>query len=173
MAGRKRKPAALKRGKSETQEHLNKREDVEKSIRGNDNLVYKVDNLPSNAQSYYDVIVNAYKDINILSNLDIPLIKEMSYVCARLEEVENLINHDDILIPVYNKKTNEIEYYHEHSAFALQNKLFKQFTSLAGQLGMSPSSRAQIAELKMQNEQKEKDPLTNAISGVDGDDDEE
>lgn len=173
MAGRKRKPAALKRGKSETQEHLNKREDVEQSIRGNNDLVYEVNDLPRDAQSYYDVIVDAYKDINILSNLDIPLIKEMSFVCARLEEVENLINRDDILIPVYNKKTNEIEYYREHSAFSLQNKLFKQFTSLAGQLGMSPSSRAQIAELKMQKEQKEQDPLTNAISGVDSDDDEE
>ena len=173
MAGRKRKPAALKRGKSETQEHLNKREDVEQSIRGDNNLVYGVDDLPRNAQLYYDVIVNAYRDINILSNLDIPLIKEMSFVCARLEEVENLINREDILIPVYNKKTNEVEYYREHSAFPLQNKLFKQFTSLAGQLGMSPSSRAQIAELKMQREEKEQDPLTNAISGVDGDDDEE
>lgn len=174
MAGRKRKPAALKRGKSETKEHLDERQDVETSIQGKDDLVYNGVKLSdSDAQEYYNIITDNYKEVHILSNLDIPLIKEMSYVCARLDSVEKIISQEGIVVPVINKKTNEIEYYSEHGLYSLENKLLKQFTMLAGQLGMSPSSRAQLAELKMINHDKETDPLNTAISGVDSDDDEE
>jgi len=173
LAGRKRKPAALKKGKSETKEHLNERAEVESDIRGDDDLVYGLSNLPEGAQEYYNIIVESYKSVKILSNLDIPLIKEISYVCSRLDQVESLINEESLISPVMNKKTGEVEYWQEHSLYNLENKLLKQFTTLAGQLGMSPSSRAQLAELKMQNQAKEEDPLNSAIAGVDSDDEEE
>ena len=159
-SGRNRMPASMKKGKSESKEHLEERADIEAQMAGEANRVYRERpaTLDERGQEWYDFITKNLENIsNILGDLDIPLVTQTADALARMEEATKLINQYGLTTEstdkygnIFLKKNPAIDIYQSYNAI---------FIKMASQLGMSPSARANLAELKMQSEGATKDPL--------------
>lgn len=159
---RPRKPASLKKGKSETKQHLEAREEVEQSLKGNSDLVFSVpDQLDELGEAYYKFLVEELRDANILSNLDIPILTQTSDALSKMEQADRLISEEGLLYYKYDKEGNQEP--KEHPAVGIKQKYLTQFRALSTQLGLSPSSRASLAEMNMQKEEDEEDPVLKVI----------
>jgi len=155
---RPRKPAEVKKGKSESKEHLDERAEIENKLKGGTDIVYS--SAPSTLDElgvkYYWFIVEQLKPVNILSNLDIPVITQTADALSQLDQLDIIIHRDGLTVLKTDKWGENII---EHPAIATKMKYFNLFKVLATQLGLSPSSRAQLAEMSMTQEENEKDPI--------------
>ena len=159
---RPRKPASLKKGKSETKQHLEAREEVEQSLKGNSDLVFSVpDQLDELGEAYYKFLVEELRDANILSNLDIPILTQTSDALSKMEQADRFISEEGLIYYKYDKEGNREP--KEHPAVGIKQKCLTQFRALSTQLGLSPSSRASLAEMNMQKEEDEEDPVLKVI----------
>lgn len=162
---RPRKPASLKAGKSETKEHLDERALVEEELKGDDDLVYS--SIPSSldalGQRYYMFIVDELKSSKVLANLDIPIITHTADALSRMEQLDLILNESGLMEYTKDKFGNDIV--KEHPAVNTKMKYLSQFRGLSTQLGLSPSARSQLAEMKMQDKQEAEDPLLAALGG--------
>lgn len=159
---RPRKPASLKQGKSETKQHLEAREEVEQSLKGRSDLVFSVPNqLDELGEAYYRFLVEELRDANILSNLDIPILTQTADALSKMETADEIIKREGLIWEKEDKYGN-IEP-KEHPAVGIKQKYLNQFRALSTQLGLSPSSRASLAEMNMQKEEDEEDPVLKVI----------
>lgn len=161
---RPRKPASLKKGKSETQEQLAIRAEAEKRLMGNANLIADVpEYLDPLAQAYYKFLVTELEISDILSNLDIPLLEQTADCLSKMRQCDDIINEEGIIIEQQDRYGNEQT--KEHPAVATKQKYLNQFRALSGQLGLSPASRAQLAGMKVEKKEEEEDPLLRVLRG--------
>lgn len=161
---RPRKPATLKKGKSESQEQLEIRAEAERRLMGNDNLISEVpDYLDELAQAYYNFLVTELEISDILSNLDIPLLEQTADCLSKMRQCDDIINEEGIIISQTDRYGNDVT--KEHPAVATKQKYLNQFRALSGQLGLSPASRAQLAGMKIENKEIEEDPLLKVLRG--------
>lgn len=159
---RPRKPASLKKGKSESKQHLEAREEVEQSLKGSSDLVFSVpDQLDELGEAYYRFLVEELRDANILSNLDIPILTQTADALSKMEQADQFIRDEGLLYYKYDKEGNQEP--KEHPAVGIKQKYLTQFRALSTQLGLSPSSRASLAEMNMQKEEDEEDPVLKVI----------
>lgn len=159
---RPRKPASLKQGKSESKEHLDERADFEEEIRGDAD---KLKNIPSSLDDlgakYYIFIIDELEISGILANLDIPIITQAADSLSKMDQLDEILKTSPMIYDTYDKMGNLIP--KEHPAIGAKMKYMTQFRALATQLGLSPSSRAQLAEMNMNKKIDEEDPLLKAL----------
>ena len=78
-----------------------------------------------------------------------------------MEQADQFIRDEGLLYYKYDKEGNQEP--KEHPAVGIKQKYLTQFRALSTQLGLSPSSRASLAEMNMQKEEDEEDPVLKVI----------
>lgn len=165
VSGRNRLPASMKQGKSETKEHLNKRADLEAQMAGEANQVYQEipDSLDEGGREWYSFIVHNLENIsNILGDLDIPLVTQTADALSKMDQANVSIKVNGLMIDTMDRNGNIMP--RKNPAVDVYKMYNDIFVKMSSQLGMSPSARAQLAELKLQEASDEKDPLLAALS---------
>lgn len=159
---RPRKPASVKAGKSETKEDLNERAEVEKEMAGNDDLVWIVpDDIDDYAQEYYQFLINEFSESGFLSNLDVPLLSQTADCLSKMKQADEILAREGIKYDSYDKFGNTIP--KEHPMVKTKLAYLTQYRALCGQLGLSPSARASLSQLKVEAKEEEEDPLLAAL----------
>lgn len=162
--GRKKKPASLKRGNSESQEELKERASIEDDLRGDaDRVANTPEWLDELGKKYYDFIVSELEISGILSNLDMPLIAQTADSLSRMRACDEVLNREGLLVTHIDRNGLEVE--REHPLVGTKHKYLNQFRQLSIELGLSPSSRAALASLKIEHKEEEEDPLLKILSG--------
>ncbi|HDR4366792.1 TPA: phage terminase small subunit P27 family [Bacillus cereus] len=155
---RPRKPASLKQGRSESSKDLKARQEQEKRLMGNDDKLHIVpDYLDSLAQAYYKYLVTELEISGVLTNLDIPLLEQTADAMSKIRQCDDIINAEGLRIKQKDKYGKDVV--KEHPTVKTKMAYLGQFKSLSTQLGMSPSSRAQLAGMQVQAKEEEADPL--------------
>lgn len=155
---RPRKPAQVKAGKSETKEHLNERSKVEEQMAGNNDRIKDVpETLDSLGKEYYKILIGDLSEAAFLSNLDIPLLTQTADCLSKMQQADEIIDEDGIMYVTYDKMGNKIP--KEHPMVGTKQKYLNQYRALCTQLGLSPSARASLSEMKVQAAKNEEDPV--------------
>lgn len=161
---RQRKPACLKQGKSESKAQLKQREQIEKMLSGDDDLVYSVpQNLDSKAQVFYQFIVEELRHSNILTNIDIPLIEQTADCLSKMRECDILIEKMGLFYEELDRYGNSKIV--ENVAMKTKLNLMTKYSQYCNALGMSPSSRAALASKKAEVKEEQQDPLLKILRG--------
>ncbi|MDC7762664.1 phage terminase small subunit P27 family [Priestia aryabhattai] len=156
--GRPRKPAFLKKGRSETKAELAERAEQENKLMGaTDKLDIVPQYLDPLAQAYYKYLVKELEISGLLTNLDIPLLEQTADSLSKLRQCDDIINADGVLISTFDRNGNEIV--KEHPTVKTKMAYLNAFKTLSIQLGMSPSARAQLAGMQIEKKEEETDPL--------------
>ncbi len=99
----------------------------------------------------------------LLSNLDIPVLEQTADSLSKIRDCDEHLNTEGLVI------TRTDRYGHENTIenpyVKIKMAYLNQFRSLANQLGLSPSSRAALAGKKIEEKEKEEDPLLKILSG--------
>ena len=163
---RPRKPGSLKAGKSETKSHLEERAKVEEEMSGNNDLLDEAPEiLDEDGQAYYYFLIEQLSDSGILSNLDIPVLTQTADCLSKMDQADRIINSNPEGIMIKGIDRNGNEYIKEHPAVNTKQKYLNQFRALSTQLVLSPSSRASLAEAKIQKEKDSEDELMKILGG--------
>lgn len=153
-----RKPAEVKAGKSETKEHLDERAKVEEEMAGNKDRITNVPEiLDSLGKEYYKVLIEDLSEAAFLSNLDIPLLTQTADCLSKMQQADEIIDEAGLMYVTYDKMGNAIP--KEHPMVGTKQKYLNQYRALCTQLGLSPSARASLSEMKVQAAKNEEDPV--------------
>jgi P27 family predicted phage terminase small subunit len=79
------------------------------------------------------------------------------YSLSKLKQCDDIINKNGLIIKQIDRFGNEVT--KEHPAIKVKVKYMNVYKSLSTQLGMSPSSRAQLAGMQLKAKEDEEDPL--------------
>lgn len=161
---RRKLPASLKTGATETKKQLKERHEVEQSLKGGNDLVYATPtHLDPMAKMYYEFLVDELKPTEILANLDIPLLEQTADCLSKIRQCEQMI---DSLGLFYEEQDR---YGHtkvvENVAVKTKMNLLTKYVQFSNLLGLSPSSRAEIASKKIEAQQNQEDPLLKILNG--------
>lgn len=160
---RSKKPASLKSGNTESKAQLEERASKEKSLNGNDDLVSHIpEHLDELAKEYYKFLVEELQIGEILSNLDIPLLEQTSDCLSKMRKADEYIKKEGILVEQHDRNSNIIV--KEHPAVNTKQKYLNQFRALSTQLGLSPASRAQLADMQKDKDDNDADPLLEILN---------
>jgi len=163
---RPRQIASGKKGKSETKEHLDARAIVEEEMRGEDSLLRQAPSwLDEYGVIYYHFMLDQMEQFDFLGNLDIPVVAQTADCLSKMQQLDEYLKEPDtdLIIHIYDKQGNDVP--KENPAIGTKLKYLVQFRALATQLGLSPSSRAQLAEMQIQEGVQEKDVVDAIING--------
>lgn len=164
MGGRPRKPASSRVGNWGNKEDKEKAIELEKEIKGKDDKIFEIpENLDEVGKIYYQFLVEELKETGVLSNLDIPLLTQTSDCLSKMQQADEILNQSGLMISEQDRYGNEK--LKEHPMVKTKQNYLSQFRALATQLGMSPSSRAQLAELKLSKQQNDSDPVLQLLNG--------
>ena len=153
-----RKPAEVKAGKSETKEHLDERAKVEEEMAGNNDRIKDVPEiLDTLGKEYYKVLIEDLSEAAFLSNLDIPLLTQTADCLSKMQQADEIIDEAGLMYVTYDKMGNKIP--KEHPMVGTKQKYLNQYRALCTQLGLSPSARASLSEMKVQAAKNEEDPV--------------
>lgn len=145
-----------------TKADLKKMDAIEKQLRGSNDLIDSApETLSELGKHYYYFIVSELSERDILSNLDIPLIEQTADCLDKMQIADNLLNEEGMFIDAIDSKGNRFK--KEHPAVATKQKYLNQFRFCTGQLGMSPSSRAQMAQSKHEAKIEAEKPLSKVL----------
>ena len=160
---RPRKPASLNKSKKYTKAEKAEMAAMEEELKGDDDQVKDIPNhLDEMAKQYYAFIVTELEVSDLLSNLDIPLIEQTADCLSKMRQADEIINEEGIMIIEFDRNGNEVR--KEHPMVGTKQKYLNQFRAVFTQLGMSPSSRASLALINLENNQKDQDPLLNLLN---------
>lgn len=168
--GRPKKPAVIKKGQSESKEQLESRALIEEKLRGGDDLVYDYvpKTLSEDSQNYYRFIIRELKVSGILSNLDIPVLEEISYLLGEIIALKSDIKEQGRMLQKVDRNGNSFPI--ENPAINTYIKYLDRFNKLAAQLGLNPASRATLAAMNVDEQIQEDDPVAKALSDTEDSD---
>lgn len=157
------KPASLTVGNSETKKQKEERELMEQSLKGQVNMVYSVpEHLDDMAKIYYEFIVEELRYANILTDIDIPIVEQTADCLSKIRQCDDMINKLGLFYE------EEDRYGHtkvvENVAVKTKLNLLTKYGQFCVQLGLSPSSRANLASKKIEAKQNEDDPLLQILN---------
>lgn len=162
------KPAALKETKGPNRDRNNTKAEIEKmrkaedELKGNSEKVSDTpDYLSDLAKEYYEFIVSEMEVSGVLSNLDIPVVVQMSETLAMIRECDADIQENKMFYFEPDRNGREIR--KKNPAVDIRDKSINQFKQLAIQLGMTPASRSNLASLNIEKQKEEDDPLMKAL----------
>ena len=161
---RARKPASLKKGKSETKEQLQRREEIERQLMGNSDDVKSIPEYLSDEEKiYYTWLVNEIEISGILTNLDKPLIEQTANCLHVMRQCDDHIRTNGILVPKIDRFGNMAE--KENPCIKVKLNYQTKYAALCNQLGLSPAARSALAGKQMEAKQTEEDPLLKVLRG--------
>lgn len=101
---RKRAPDAVKKGNSESKSQLKKRQEIEKSLKGNDDKIGKAPKYFTKEETiYYDFLVEELKHLEgIISNIDAPLLHQVATILnilnKQIEKGKSVYEERDFIV---------------------------------------------------------------------------
>ena len=143
---------------NDSKEDLKKMVDQEKKMRGdNDKVSIPPDTLSDLGKACYTFIIEEIANIDMLSNLDIPMIEQTADCLEKMKILDDTLNEDGMFIEARDSRGNE--FIKEHPAVKTKMSYINQFRYLSAQLGMSPASRAQMAQANVEAKKEEAKPI--------------
>lgn len=133
-----------------TKEEKENRQENENSLKGKADNIFPPDYLNSNQVALFNYIKNELAESNLLSNLDIYILASCVISIDRLQSIENMINKKPGLI-----MNNQL--------MSAKDKYTKDFYRCCNELSLSPQSRAKLANINIQAQEKKEDPLIQAL----------
>ena len=134
----------------------------EKAMKGDNDLITEApDTLSELGKEYYNYLVKELIQRDILSNLDIPILEQTADCLDKMQIADDRLNKDGLFQNAVDARGNK--FLKEHPAVATKQKYLNQFRYCAGQLGLSPSSRAQIAQNAFDNQKEQEKPLSKLL----------
>lgn len=166
------KPANLKTGKDLNKEELEQRQQAEENITANigDDLLQEVPStLGEIGRAYYLFILEQLKTAGVLSNIDRPILTETAQILEYAEKAKlDIEKYGQMYETADGRGMMKLV---KNPAVDIYNTMMNQFKTFGTQLGLSPSSRATLGALNVQQAVNEINPLLQALS--DDDEDEE
>lgn len=151
---------------SGNKDKLNKRIEMEESLRGGDDKVYKPPkHLNKNTKKVYKAIVEELKQSGILTNVDSYILETTADAIVRMRNCTILIDTYGELIDRTDKRTKQVELM-KNPAITAYKDYQQIFLQGCRELGMSPSQRAKIGQLNI--EKAEEDGLNDLIMKMRG-----
>ena len=80
-----------------------------------------------------------------------------------MRECDKNIQEEGLWYYEFDRNSNEVK--KKNVAVDIKDKALNQFKQLAVQLGMTPSSRTNLAALNVEKQEKEDDPVLNILNG--------
>lgn len=133
-----------------TKEEKENRQENENNLKGKADNIFPPDYLTSNQVALFDYIKNELAESNLLSNLDIYILSSCVIAIDRLQAIESMINKKPGLI-----MNNQL--------MSAKDKYTKDFYRCCNELSLSPQSRAKLANINIQAQEKKEDPLLQAL----------
>lgn len=156
--GKARKPAGLKKGKSESKEQLKRREEIEKQLMGSDDNVRNIpEYLSAEEQIYYRWLTNEIEIAGIITNLDIPLLEQTANCLHIMRQCDDNIRDNGILVQKIDRFGNIED--KPNPAIKIKLDYQTKYATLCNQLGLSPASRATLAGRQAEVKAEEGDAL--------------
>lgn len=154
-------PAYLKlenKSHHHNQDELKRMINEEKKLRGDNDMVEEPpETLSDLGKAYYTFIVTELVKRDVLSNLDIPIVEQAADCLDKMQQLDEVLNKEGMFIEARDSKGNE--FIKEHPAVKTKQTYLNQFRYVAGQLGMSPASRAQMAQANVEAKKEEAKPI--------------
>ena len=161
---RKKKPITLLRDTSINNETRDKLKSIEDKLRGNaDDLIdvpYYLDDL---AKQYYIFLINELEISDLLCNLDKPILEQTADCLSKIRKADEIINKEGIQISQFDRYGNEKNV--ENPMVKTKMTYLQRYQTLSNELGLSPSARASLASLKLEQKQEMADPLLQVLRG--------
>lgn len=111
---------------------------------GSDSLITEApDTLSEVGRLHYYYIVRELLKRDIIVNLDIPILGQISDCLEKMDICDQILNEEGLFIEARDSRGNKI--FKEHPAINTKQKYMNQFKYIVAQLGMSPASRASMA----------------------------
>lgn len=148
--GRPSKSAKVLHPRSQTQEEINGRIEVEEKLKGNDNKVEPSNRLNANQKKIFKYIVGEMAASKILGNLDTFILETCCIAIDRLQGIEKIIN-------------NDFDRICDKELMAAKNKYTSDFFKCCGELSLSPQSRAKMGIIAVNQKLEETDPLLKVL----------
>lgn len=140
-----------------TKDEIEKRKEVEESIKGNDDKINSPPEYLNKCQKeIYQYVISELSNTNILNNLDVFILSTCAIAVERLQFIESSINKKTSLI--MNKEL-----------MSAKDKYTKDLYRCCNELSLSPQSRAKLGNLALQNKEEKEDPLLKILAGEDDD----
>ncbi len=163
--GRPKMPGSLidpKKNHKYNKEDVERMKKAEDKLKGESEKVSEVPEYLSDlAKQYYSFIVNEMEVSGVLSNLDIPVVVQISETLAMIRECDEDIKKDGLFYFEPDRNGKEVK--KKNVSVDIRDKALNQFKQLAVQLGMTPSSRSSLANLNIEKQEKEEDPLLKVL----------
>ena len=156
---RARKPASTKKGKSETKAQLKRREEMEQKLMGNTD---DIQNIPADLKTdaekmYYGWLIKEIEISGIITNLDIPLLKQTATVLWMIDEATESIRENGQLLESYDRFGNLV--WKPNPSVKILQDCQTKYNNFCNQLGLSPASRASLAGKKAEQQAEAEDEL--------------
>lgn len=135
--------------KNLTKEERETRIKAEEQLKSGNDKVVAPDYLSKDAKAIFDYIVDELERANILTNLDIFILSTCAVAIERIQQAETILNFD-----LMNKE-----------ALKIKESYTKEFFRACNELSLSPQSRAKLANVNIQGQNKDEDPLLKALGG--------
>lgn len=164
---RPKKPASATTGHTYSKAELKKRMEVEKEFKGSSDKLKDVPSIISmdeTAIEFYYVIIAMLEDTDILSNLDRHSIAILADNLAKLREANVRMEQEGMTIMQITKSGEKSVVNPIYQVWKdTQNNIAK----LATQFGLTPSSRASLSDMALQQRKDDEDPLIKALTNID------
>lgn len=137
------------KGKDLNKEQKQARKDMEESMKGSDDKVYDLSFVvPKEEKEIYRWFIEEFKTTKLLSNIDLPLIEQLSFSLAQINIAKADIRNRGHYV---NDKINP--------SVGIYDKFSIQFKNLCTELGCSPKARGSIAKTRVDMKEQAQDPL--------------
>lgn len=154
-----------------TKQAKKEREKAEKEIDGEvgkNKIKTPPKNLTRNGKAIYRALVEDLEKSGInINNLDVYMLELLANSIDNMRMAQDRLNKEGTIIEYTNKggNTNLIQ----NPALGAYLKYYKIFKDCCSDLGLSPSARAKLALLKVNNDKEKDDPLLRILSDDDED----
>ena len=146
--------------KNLTKEEREEREEQEQRLKGKNDKVYKVPpKTKKEIAAIYKNLVKELKEADILNNLDVEVLMNTANAIYRMKEAREILNELGSVIRTYrtvkDKEGNiigkELDSIFKNPAVQVEKDYQNIFHQGCLQLGLSPSARAKLSIIKMEN----------------------
>lgn len=160
---RPKKPESVTTGHTQSKADLEKRIAEEKRMKGSGNMIDTPPSIISmnpNAVAFYEIIVEMLREADILSNLDRFAIGMLADNLAKLKEAnDQMMEQGKTVVQITKSGEKEVV----NPVYQIWKDSQNNFSKLATQFGLTPSSRASLSDIALQQREDEDDPLAKAF----------
>lgn len=159
----KTKPINLTTG-HRTKEEIQQRQEAEERLKGNSNKIHIVPKwLCKDGKKEYKRLVAELENTNILTNVDIGVVAICADAYVKMNQANEIIKKEGMLIEYTNKAgATNISKHPALEVYAKYNDIYKKYLV---EIGLSPSSRAKLSLINIENNNEKEDPLLKILRG--------